>query len=107
MNVLETAVAENRLDAKAASACEEAISFDSPTPQVAAIDATAGEIRALRDEVDVYASDYDLGLPEGDTTYAAICIYEHNPFPEEDYTYEADWVSHDSQSGGQGIIAFW
>ena len=105
---LQEMVDSAQTDDRALSACASSISFDAPTDVIAAVDSSAGEIRAFRDEVDVWSPDFDRGLPSDDSTYAAICIYEYNPFPDKDLTYEADWVSlDDSGSGGQGVIAHW
>src|SRR5688572_13216525 len=74
-NSLEDALRSGTLDARASAECQASVGFEFAAELTAALDSTAGGVRNLREEVDVFSSTYDEGLPRDDDTFAAICIY--------------------------------
>ncbi|WP_448005468.1 hypothetical protein [Agromyces bauzanensis] len=101
-DLLSSATANSTLDHRAADECDSTLSGH---PLVAAVDSSVSEVRRVGDQVETVAGWADA-LPARAEHYAAICIFDAEGVQgiRGNPDFVAFWVSHDSSSGGSGVI---
>ncbi|MGV8884365.1 MAG: hypothetical protein ACOH1T_02085 [Microbacteriaceae bacterium] len=95
-----------RVEKKASNECQQRLGGNGEI--AGSYSSTAGEVRNLGTVINPVAG-FEQGLPEKDSSFVAVCIYDIKSVSplNQKYSYQARWAGADDRNGGSGVIAMW